>query len=94
MILTFNLSRIRTEYIEWNCSSDSELLFDYICCVIIPHQTWDIEKLLKFLNQIEFEQDDNAYVDFEDNEDDEEFDVPEQPYQPEIRSVILLYLST
>merc|ERR1711935_32825 len=33
---------------------------------------------------IEFEQDDNAYVDFEDNEEDEEFTVPEQPYQPEI----------
>merc|ERR1712008_300767 len=29
---------------------------------------------------IEFEQDDNAYVDFE----DKEFTVPEQPYQPEI----------
>jgi len=33
---------------------------------------------------IEFEEDGNEFVDFEDNESGEEFDVPEQPYQPEI----------
>merc|ERR1712179_383138 len=27
---------------------------------------------------------DSVNIEFEDNEDDEEFDVPEQPYQPEI----------
>ena len=40
---------------------------------------------MKLLIQIEFEEDGNEFVDFEDNESGEEFDVPEQPYQPEIR---------
>ena len=46
---------------------------------------WQVQLFNCNFYQIEFEQDDNAYVDFEDNEDEEAFDVPEQPYQPEIR---------